>query len=82
MMCSVDFRRLTRHSLLKETRRGHFGPRLNTPLSKSPTDMIYKVSISCDWRLIHTRGAHAKAFCHLFKHIHVHDMFVVVSVDL
>ena len=28
MMCSVDFRRLTRHSLLKKARRGHFGPRL------------------------------------------------------
>ena len=35
MMCSVDFRHLTRHSLLKKTRRGHFGPRLNTPLLSS-----------------------------------------------
>ena len=46
------------------------------------TDMVYKVSISIDWRLIHTREAQAKAICHLLKHIHVQDMFIVVPVDL
>ena len=44
--------------------------------------MVYKASISCDWRLAHTRNAQVEAVSHLVKRIHVHDLFVVVSVDL